>query len=96
MSWDSSIGTALGYGLDDRMVGVPFTTGAENSLFDTLTRPALGLAQPPIQWAPGALSLGVTRPGREADHSPPSSADVQEYVELYLHSPKRLRGVMLS
>jgi len=26
---------------------------------------------------PGALSLGVKRPGREADHSPPSSAEVK-------------------
>jgi len=26
-------------------------------------------------------------PGREADHSPPSSAKVKEWVELYLHSP---------
>jgi hypothetical protein len=25
--------------------------------------------------------------GREADHSPPSSAKVKEWVELYLHSP---------
>jgi hypothetical protein len=25
--------------------------------------------------------------GREADHSPPSSAEVKELVELYLHSP---------
>jgi hypothetical protein len=39
--------------------------------------------QPPIQWEPGALSLGVKRPGREADHSPPSSAEVKEGVELY-------------
>jgi hypothetical protein len=35
---------------------------------------------------PGHLSLGVKRPGREADHSPPSSAEVKEGVELYLHS----------
>jgi hypothetical protein len=34
------------------------------------------LTQPPIQWVPGALSLGVKRPGREAVHSPPSSAEV--------------------
>jgi hypothetical protein len=27
--------------------------------------------------------------GREADHSPPSSAEVKEWVELYLHSPNR-------
>jgi hypothetical protein len=25
--------------------------------------------------------------GREADHSPPSSAEIKEWVELYLHSP---------
>jgi hypothetical protein len=25
--------------------------------------------------------------GREADHSPPSSAEVKEWVKMYLHSP---------
>jgi hypothetical protein len=34
--------------------------------------------QAPIQCVPGALSLGVRRPGREADYSPPSSAEVKE------------------
>jgi len=29
--------------------------------------------------------LGVKRPGRQANHSPPSSAEVKEWVELYLH-----------
>jgi len=33
---------------------------------------------------------------READHSPPSSAEVKERVVLYLHSPIRLHGVVLS
>jgi hypothetical protein len=56
-------------------------------LFTTASRMALGPTQPPIQWVPGALSLGVKRPGREADHSSPSSAEVKEYVELYIHSP---------
>jgi hypothetical protein len=46
-------------------------------LFTTASRQALGPTQPPIQWVPGALSLGVKRPGREADHSPPSSAEVK-------------------
>jgi hypothetical protein len=62
-------------------------------LFTTASRTALGPTQPPIQWVPGALSLGVKWPGREADHSPPSNAEVKELVELYLHStdtpPKR-------
>jgi hypothetical protein len=38
---------------------------------------ALGPTHSPIQWVPGALSLGVKRPGREADHSPPSSGEVK-------------------
>jgi hypothetical protein len=38
---------------------------------------ALGHTQPPIQWVPGAISLGIKRPGHEADHSPPFSAEVR-------------------
>jgi hypothetical protein len=37
----------------------------------------LGPTQPPIQWIPGALFLVVKWPGREADHSPPSRAEVK-------------------
>jgi hypothetical protein len=37
----------------------------------------VGPTQPPIQWAPGTHSLGLKRQGREADHSPPSSAEVK-------------------
>jgi hypothetical protein len=33
--------------------------------------------QPPIQWVLGALLLGLKRPSREADHSPPSSAEMK-------------------
>jgi len=36
------------------------------------------LTQPPIQWVQGALSLGVKRNEREADHSPPSSPGLKE------------------
>jgi hypothetical protein len=41
------------------------------------TRQYLGPIQPPIQCVPRTLSLEVRRPGREADHLPPSSADVK-------------------
>jgi hypothetical protein len=36
--------------------------------------------------------------GREADHSPPSSAEVKEWVKLYLHSPNEpsWRGAQLG
>jgi hypothetical protein len=40
--------------------------------------PSLGPTQPPIQWAPEALSLRINRLGREADHSPLSSAEVND------------------
>jgi hypothetical protein len=38
-------------------------------------RPTLGSTQPPIQWVSKALSPGLKRPGREADHSPTASAE---------------------
>jgi hypothetical protein len=40
-----------------------------------------------IQWVPGALSLGLNLLGREADHTPPSNAEVKKLVELHFHSP---------
>jgi hypothetical protein len=42
-----------------------------------LSKEALGLTQPLVQWVPD-LSLGKERPGREADPSPPSSAVVMK------------------
>jgi hypothetical protein len=42
------------------------------------SRPAPRSAQPPTQRVPGALSLGVKRLEHEADHSPPSSAEVKK------------------
>jgi hypothetical protein len=65
-------------------------------LFTTASRTPLGHTQPPIQRVQGALSLGVKWPGHEDDHTPPSRAEVKECVELYLYSPIRLHGVVLS
>jgi hypothetical protein len=39
--------------------------------------PALELIKPPIQRVTVALLLAVKRPERQADHSPPSSAEVK-------------------
>jgi hypothetical protein len=76
-SRDSSVGIELGYGLDDRGSRVRFLAGLGIFLFTTASRMALRSTQPPIQWVPGALSMGVKWPGGEADHSPPSSAEVK-------------------
>jgi hypothetical protein len=40
--------------------------------------------------------FGIKWPGREADHSLPSSAAVKECAELYIHSPICPYGVVLS
>jgi hypothetical protein len=55
-----------------------------------------GPTQPPIQWVPGTLSLGVKRPRREADHSPPSSAKVKNAWSYTSITPIRLNGVVLG
>jgi hypothetical protein len=86
----------LGYGLDER--GFVSRQGLGIFLFTTSSRPALGPTQPPIQWALEAFSLGVKWQGREADHSPPSSSEVKECVEIYLRFPNTpsWRGAQLK
>jgi hypothetical protein len=69
------------------ILGFDYRRGLGIFLFTAKFRMAVGPAQLSIQWVPGALSLGVKLPEREADNSPPSSAEVKEVVELYLHSP---------
>jgi hypothetical protein len=49
---------------------------AKDFLSSRASNPALGPNQPPIQWVQRAISPGVKRPGLEADHSPPSSAEL--------------------
>jgi hypothetical protein len=65
-------------------------------LLTTTPRQSLGPTQPSIQWILGTLSLGVKRPGREADHSTPSIVEVKNtwsYTSIPLVS---LHGVVLS
>jgi hypothetical protein len=71
-SRNSVVGIATGYGLDDRGVGV--RVPVRSRIFSSPQRPT----QPPIQWVPKALSPGVKRQGREADRSPPTSAEVKK------------------
>jgi hypothetical protein len=72
-SLGSSIGVAIGYELDGRSS----IAGRCERLVSAPNRPALEPTQPPIQRELAALSPGVKRPGREADQSPPSSAEVK-------------------
>jgi hypothetical protein len=76
-SRDSSVGIALGYGLDDQGFRVRFPAGAGN-FFHHRVQNGSGAHPATYQWVPGTLSLGIKRPGLETDHSPPSSAEVKE------------------
>jgi hypothetical protein len=58
----------------------------KNFHFSKSSRPVLGSTQPPIQWIPETLSPGVKRQGREADHSPPASAEVKK-MWIYRSTP---------
>jgi hypothetical protein len=60
------------------VIGFDSRRGLGIFLFTTASRTALEPTQTPIQWVPGALSLVVKRPEREADHSRPSNAEVKE------------------
>jgi hypothetical protein len=73
-------GVALGYGLDNR--GFESRQGVVIYLFTTTSRPGLGPIHPPVQWVPRALSLGLKRPEREADHS------------IHLVPSSRMRGTI--
>jgi hypothetical protein len=78
------------------VLGFDFRRGLGIFHFTTASRTALGPTQPPIQWVPGALSLGVKRQAREADHSLPSSAEVKNAWSNTSIPPIRLHGVVLS
>jgi hypothetical protein len=86
-------GIALGYGLNDRWFDSRYRLGI--FLFATAFIPDLGPTQPPIQWVPEAVSLGVKRPGREADHSLPSNAEVKKAWSCTSNPTIRLHGVVL-
>jgi hypothetical protein len=64
----------VGHGLDDREFESRQGLG---NFFIIVPKPKIGPTQPPIQWVTEAISLGVKRPGRKADHSPQSSAEVK-------------------
>jgi hypothetical protein len=83
VSWDSSVGIAVGYGTDGQR-SIPLKV--KIFLFFTASRQALGPNQPPLQWVPGALLPGIKRPVCEANHSPPSIAEIKS-GGVYLHFP---------
>jgi hypothetical protein len=75
----------LDFGLDDRMFESRLGLGIV--LLTTAFRPTLDPTSPPVQWVSEALSLEIKRPGREADHSSPSNAEVKNSWS-YISTPQ--------
>jgi hypothetical protein len=76
---------ATGYELDDQGVGVPIPVGKEFSLLHVVQ---IGSGSHPASYpmgTGGGLSQGVKLAGREADHSPPKSTEVEKtWVHTYI------------
>jgi hypothetical protein len=79
-SRDSTVGISTGYRLDERRVGVPDPVGSKifssprdpNRFRGPTSRLSNGY------WGQFPWGWGVKRPGREADHSSPTSAQVKK------------------
>jgi hypothetical protein len=82
------------YGLDDRAIEVRSLAGAKELSSNLCVHTGSGAHPASCPMGVGGLfSSGKARTGRDADHSPPSSAEVMNELELYILSPKRLHGV---
>jgi hypothetical protein len=77
-SCDSSVGIALGYRLDNWGSKVRFLVGARNFSLNHHIPNDSGAQPASYPMGTRGSFLGVKRPGREADHSHPSSAEVKE------------------
>jgi hypothetical protein len=72
---DSSVGIAKGYGLDGRD-SVP-DGDKVFVLYSSASRSAVGPTQSAIHRVSGTLSPGIKRPGCDADHLQPSTAEAK-------------------
>jgi hypothetical protein len=66
------------YGLDDRAIGVRFSAGAKD--FSSIPCVQTGSGAHPASCTVGTggpFPVAKARPGRDANHSPPSSAEVE-------------------
>jgi hypothetical protein len=94
MGSDSSVGIALGCGLDDRGSGVRVPAGA--GYYSLHYRVHNGSGAHPGPDLMGTRGYFPGGKAAEAYHSPPSSAEVKNVWSCISTSPIRLHGVVLS
>jgi hypothetical protein len=78
VSWVSSVSIASGYGMDDRAIEVRSPTEAKDFSSSLCVETGSGAHPAFCTVGTGDPFLGAkARPGRDADHSLPSSAEVE-------------------
>jgi hypothetical protein len=77
MSWDIVVGIATGYGLEGQ--GVGFRVPVESRIYTSpIVQTVSGVHPTSYTMGTGSSFSWVKRPEREADHSPPTSAEVKK------------------
>jgi hypothetical protein len=77
------------YGLDDRAIGVRSPAEAKDFSSSLCVQTSSGAHPASCTMGTGDPFSGAkARPGRDANHSPPSSSEVANEYELYLLSPQ--------
>jgi hypothetical protein len=97
-SWSelgSSISIVSGYGLDDQAIEVGSPAEAKGFFpVASVSRPCLRPTQPPVQWVPGVLCLGIKRGRGVTLTTHPHPVPRSRMCRSYISSPhKCLRGV---
>jgi hypothetical protein len=89
MSRVSSGSIVSDYGLDDRVIRVRSPAGAKDFSYSLFVQTGSDAHPASCTMGTGSPFPGAkSRPGRDADHSPSSSAEVEYESELYLLSPQ--------
>jgi hypothetical protein len=83
---DSSVDIATGYGLDDQGGGSSSAGRVKNMSLLHIVQTGSGVHPTSYKIGTGGTFPGVKRQGREADHSPPTSAEVKK-MWIYASTP---------
>jgi hypothetical protein len=86
------------YRQDNRAIDVRSPAGAKEFFFSSLcVKTGSGASSDSCPMGTrGPFAGGKARPGRDADHSPPSSVEVVNEQELYLFSPLHLHTCVVG
>jgi hypothetical protein len=82
----SVVGIAIGYWLDDRGVGGRIPIGSR-IFASSIVQTGSGVHPTSYTMGTGGSFPGLKRPGREDDHSPPTSAEVKKMLIYTSTSP---------